>query len=178
MSLWTPPKVDRDLREQTQAHASEVTGMVERFRGILKHYTRELKAIDPYLELIFAPPNAEAPGLVPGRYHVMRHNPGAPPSLIPIQGPNGEFSEPTSQVFEQLKSTDLWNTAVGHERRRREEAAERASVRAKEREQAERAEEVKDRWNAATRTFVSMDRSKPWSQNAAGRRGAGGGRRG
>ena len=170
-ALWVPPRVSRDLQDRTQAHTAEVLGMVERFRGILDHFNRELKQIDPYLELIFAPPTAQAVGLKPGRYHLLRHNPGAPPSLIVIEDYAGNFVEPTSQIFERLRETDLWNNAVGHERRKREEAAERAQQRQKAREDEERREEIRDRLNAAFRTSVSMNNSNPWSQNARGARG-------
>lgn len=168
--LWVPPKVDRELQQKTQEHTAQVMAMVDRFRGILSYWTRELKQKDPDLEMIFAPPTATAAGLIPGRYHVMKHIPGAPPALLPITGPDGEFVEPTSQIMEKLAENDLQNIQAVDARRRAMEAEERARERDRERDAELRREELVERWKAATQTRVSMNRDAPWSQNVAGRR--------
>jgi hypothetical protein len=172
MSLWVPPKVRRELRDSTAAHTADVMAMVDRFKGFMDQYNRMLKEIDPHLELIFAKPNARAPGLVPGRYHVMRHIPGGPPTLLPVTGPNGEFVEPDSGVFEALARSDLWNDRQTQDQRRNREAAERARDRQRAHEAQERQSELAERWAAVSRAQVSMNRSAPWSQNTSGRRGA------
>ena len=170
--MWVPPRVALELRNSTLQHKAEVDNMVERFAGILAYWTAELKKVDPYLEMIFAPPNANAVGLKPGRYHVMRHNPGAPPSLIPVETESGGFREPDSGVFEMLAKGDLWRDGAMDERRRLKERAEMARQRERELDDELRREEIVERWKAATQTRVSMNRSAPWSQNVAGRRGA------
>lgn len=191
MGLWTPPKVGNDLVEMRLREQAEINQMVDRFRSVLKRVNDELKAIDPYSEMVFVPPKPELEqyGCVPGRYHYVRHNPGAPPTMLPWQQTStgrfflgsepGLFAEPNSRFFEELKAMDMWNASVGHERRRKEELASQAAERQKRRELDEIKEEFRDRYNAAFRTSVSMNRSAPWTQNqsAASRRDARGRRR-
>jgi hypothetical protein len=174
--LWTPPKVDRGLADETRAFTADMERMLDRTRGILREFTRDLKAMDPDLELVFFDPDASGPGIVPGRYHVLRKDRfDGPPTLIPIVGPNGEFAEPDSGLFDYLRKIDLWNTAAARDRERAHDEARKAAERAREREQEERHEELVERWKAATETRVSMNDASPWSQNRtpAGRRDAG-----
>jgi hypothetical protein len=160
------------LPDRTRQHEAEVLGMVERFRSVMGWFNRELREIDPDLELIFAPPNAKVAGLLPGRWHVMKHIPGSHPALLPYVGPGGEYLDPDSGIFEMLRAADLWNDRVTSDQRRRAELAESASRRQQEREAEARRDELRERWQAANRTFVSMSRDTPWSQNSSGRRGA------
>lgn len=71
---------------------------------------RELRSLDPYLRVVFITENAPmgVPGVVPGRWHVQRKNPGAPDSYLPILGPDGEYSEPSYKLIEDMKRNDLW----------------------------------------------------------------------
>lgn len=170
MSLWVPPKVSQELQQQTQAHQVELLEMVHR-KGVMDDFNRDLKRIDSYLELIWAPGNARAPGLIPNRYHVLRHNPGAPPTLLPIVGPDGEYVEPNSGVFDLLREQDMWSSEASYDRKRRERAAEDTEKRRKAREDEQRREELEERWKAATRTQVLLSPDVRWSQNASGRRG-------
>lgn len=169
---WVPPAVDRKLREESNVYTASVESMVERFRGVLGEFNPLLRDLDPYLELIFAPPNAEAAGLTPGRYHVMRHNPDAPPSLMVIEGPDGEFVEPTSRLLDELRAKDMWSPEAMRDRdeRKRQRAVAREAE--KQRETEDRQQEILERWLAVSRTFVSLDQSSPWTQNRAGRRAA------
>jgi hypothetical protein len=181
--LWVPPKVAPDLVDDRLREQAEISQMVDRFRGVLDRFNRELRAIDSYSELVFMPPKQSVAdvGAIPGRYHYVRHNPGAPPTLLPWQQTSegrfflgfgeGLFAEPNGLFFEELKKMDMWNASVGHERRKREELAQQAADRQKERERAEIREEFRDRYNAAFRTSVSMTSAAPWSQNVQGRRG-------
>jgi hypothetical protein len=165
--LWTPPKVDRELKESSRSYAASVEKMVDRFKSVLEDFNRDLKRMDPNLELVFFPPNAKAAGVIPGRYHLMRTLPDGPPSLVPITGPSGEFAEPDSGIFEWLRKSDMWSAAARRDRERANDEARKASERRKEQEAEERTAEIVERWKAATRTFVSMDRSNPWTQNAS-----------
>lgn len=171
MSIWLPPKVNRGLREKTSEYAASVESMVQRFKDKMDEFNRELYKLDPRLELIFVPPNADLVGAIPGRYHVLRTAPDAPPTLIPVTGPNGEFCEPDSGIFTWLAENDMWNDRAKHDRERMRRRAEESARRQKEREREEMREELVERWKAATETSISFNRSSPWSQNVAGARG-------
>jgi hypothetical protein len=62
----------------------------------------------------------------------------------------------------------LWNEQNMARLRSRHERAAQAAERHKIREREDRHEETKDRWNAATRTSVSMTNAAPWTQNTSG----------
>ena len=172
--LWVPPTATRKQVEQRSAYTASVESMVHRFQGVMNHLNPLLKEVDPHLELIFVPPNADrsVPGIVPGRYMVLRHNPGAPPSLMVVEGPNGEFIEPGSRLIDEMRSKDMWSPEAERDRKQRKARREYEQQKAKERETEARRAEIAERWAAVSRTFVSMDRSTPWTQNAHGRRGA------
>lgn len=103
--------------------------------------------------------------LKPHYYAVVRWNEGAPPSVMLVEGPNGEFEEPTSRLFEELKKQDLGDPSNRRRLMERSRRMQEARDRMLERENAERQAEIKERVDAATRTFVSMNRSTPWTQN-------------
>jgi hypothetical protein len=174
-SLWVPPTATKRQVEERNAYTASVESMVQRFRGVMNHLNPLLKEVDPHLELIFVPPNADptVPGIVPGRYMVMRHNPGAPPSLMVVEGPNGEFVEPGTRLVDEMREMDMWSPEAERDRKQRKARREYEAQKAKEREAEDRRNEIAERWAAVSRTFVSMDRSSPWSQNHAGRRGRG-----
>lgn len=169
MSIWLPPKVDDRLRRKTSEYTASVDSMVHRLKGKMDEFNRELYKIDPQLELIFVPPNADLVGAIPGRYHVLRTPPVGPPTLIPITGPNGEFCEPDSGLFTWLAENDMQNSRARHERERVQRQAEESARRQKAREDEERREELVDRFNAAFRTSVSFSDS-PWTQTAKAKR--------
>lgn len=168
--LWTPPSVTRELKDNTNKARAEMMQMVY-LKGVMDDFNRELRDIDPYLELALASEKILAGNpLKPGFWHIIRHNPGAPPSVMTIEGPNGEYVEPTSEVFRMLKEdNDMWNPASMHRKRKREEELDRAKERRKERERKERKDEMLERYAAATRTQVSM--VPGWSQNVKGKPG-------
>lgn len=174
--VWLPPTVSRELlaeREQFRAVLEDqaVRAKLIAVKGILDQFNYELQRIDPKLELIRAQESVPAGiPMKPGYYHLVRWNEGAPPSVWPVEGPNGEFEEPTSRVFEMLKHNDLWDPRNMRLMRQREALAEQAADRQKIRDRQERQEEIMERVAAATRTQVSMNRDTPWSQNASGRR--------
>ena len=170
--LWVPPQVDRKLREERNAYTASVEAMAQRVGSVIEEFTARLREIDPYLELIFSPPKENLPaGMVPGRYMCMRHNPGAPPSLMVIETEDGKFMEPGSKLLDDLRSRDMWSPQAVRAREEKKRARLAYEERQKEREREERRAEILERWAAVSRTFVSMDQSTPWSQNANGRRG-------
>lgn len=75
-----------------------------------QEFNRLLKEIDPRLGLVRAHERADAPGLIPGYWHVRRRNaPPAADTYMPITGPHGEFMEPHTGVLEELRYADLHN---------------------------------------------------------------------
>lgn len=100
---------------------------------LAKALTKELKRLDPYLEIVYigervsqVKPEDGAPGVVPGRWHVVRHNPETVDSYFPIMGLNGEFREPTFKLIEDMKEADLWRKGALQDLRDRQiKAADR-----------------------------------------------------
>lgn len=177
MSLWVPPRVSRELQASTDQYRNEVLNRA-RHRAVIDRFNPELRRVDPYLEMVwFDEDVTDVFGVMPARYHLLRNNPDAPPSLEPICGPGGEFMEPNSGLFEWLRRSDMWNASAREDRERAQREAERAAERAREREREDVEEEFRDRYNAAFRTSVSMSPDAAWSQSSKGRRGRAGYRR-
>jgi hypothetical protein len=174
--LYLPPSALRDLRLEREAQTLEFVETA-RQSAVCREFDPLLQRIDPLLSMVFcrepAPHAVVAAGARPGRYNVLResHN-GGPRSFMPIVGPNGEFVEPTSRVFETLKSMDSWNPAVQRERREREESIEKARAKREADELREANEDVLERYKAVSRAQVSMNTSVPWAQNWQGERAA------
>jgi hypothetical protein len=181
VGLWVPPKVSRELlaeREQYRADLddSAVREKILRVKGLLDEATYRLRAAfgDDLLEVVRAPGTVKIDSAMkPNYYVIIRWNEGAPPTVINIEGPNGEFVDLDGNIdaaVRMMHANDMRNPAV---RRSFTEAKERARVEAerqKVRDREERLEEMRDRLNAATRTSVSMNRDQPWTQNSSGRR--------
>jgi len=175
--LFVPPKVAYELQQETLRREAEGLRelQVEAKEKWRLEFEAELQRIDhrlfgPVWCPDPAPLDAVVMGAQPGRWHVGRWNEGAPATLLPIQGPNGEYMEPTSRVFEQLKAMDWWDDRVMRDKRKRERQMEEARIAREERERKEFDEEMYERYMAVSRTQVSMNRDTPWTQNAAGRK--------
>lgn len=167
--LWVPPAVQRDLVNRRMEYQAELFHMMQ-MKHTMDEFNELLQEIDPYLQLVKAEEVVKAGvPLRPGFWHVVRHNPGAPPSVMTIEGENGEYIEPTSRVFELLQKNDMWNSNSLKEENRKRRALQEAENRQKDRDRQARQEEMLERYNAATRTQVSM--IPGWSQNVSGKRG-------
>lgn len=167
--LWTPPMAQRELVERRLQYAAEMAHMYL-MKDTMDYFNKQLQEIDPYLQLVKAQEKVKAGNpLRPGFWHIIRHNPGAPPSVMTIEGENGEYIEPSSRIFELLQKNDMWNSNSLKEENRKRRKLEEAEQRQKERERESRQEEMLERWNAVSRAQVSM--LPGWSQNVAGRRG-------
>jgi hypothetical protein len=165
MAPWTPPAVTRQLADEAERDAATVH-LAKALRGQLDFWNRELRQIDDRLELVWFDENVDIVGVVPCRYHLIRRNdPPAPVSVIPITGPDGEFIEPNSALFDRLRAADLWNDEARRDRQKRHEELIRRKRRQQERETEERQEEILERYLAATRTQVSLNTDAPWTQN-------------
>lgn len=172
MTLWVPKATRAQIEDRLQFEQELRDRMVrqhlERVKGILDQFNYELKRIDPKLEMVRAGEDTHGTPLKPGYYHVVRWNDSAPPSVITIEGEHGEFVEPTSRVFERLALGDLWDPNNMRLLRQRERLAQQAAEKQKIADREERQAELVERWNAGTRTQISMNRETPWAQNHAG----------
>ena len=168
--IFLPPKVARELLEERQQFASDIDKVCHSDKTC-ETWTRELKRLDPLLRMVRAPEhNVLGLPLHAGCYHLIRDNVGAPPSVTPVLGPDGGFTEPPGKLLDELKGMDLWDTRVERMRERIQRAEAEREERQKLARRQEKVEEITERWDAATRTQISMNRDTPWSQNAAGAR--------
>lgn len=149
--------IPSEYLEETAVHAAEVEMMVT-LRDELDSYNKELKQIDPDLELVWAPETVTAPGLSPGRFHVLRRNPPpAPPLLLPLETEDGGFKEPGSWMYDWLRRQDLWNDAAQADRRKAEQELERQRDKRRAEEREEVAWEIDERLRVANRPSVLFD---------------------
>lgn len=170
--LWLPPRVSKEYRESTQRLHADLREQFW-FRGpVAAAWNPELQKLDPYLRLGQAKEGASHAGVIPGYWHLLRLNPSAPWSVMPLQGPQGEFVEPTSRMLETLRANDLQNARVVADRERADRLAELAREREQQNAHEERVGEMSERWRAVTETSVSMSDAAPWTQNTKGRRAA------
>lgn len=170
--LFLPPTVARELLDERARYEADVTRACHSDH-VCEQWNRELARLDPLLRMMRAP-ETEVVGtpLVPGHYHLIRINEGAPASVTPIRGPDGEFIYPPGRLLEQIKSMDLQDTRVERMRERTQRVLDERLERDKERLREERQREVLEKWWAASRTQVTTNTTVPWTQNHAGRRGA------
>src|SRR3954465_12073717 len=145
--IWVPQQSNRRLLEERRQFAAELAQMMY-VKGVMDEFNKELREIDPYLELVQAKEKVLAGNpLKPGYWHIVRHNPGAPPTVMTIEGENGEYIEPSAEIFRKLKEdNDMWNPATAHRRRKREAQLEEAKERRKVREREDRQQELSERW--------------------------------
>ena len=180
MTLWKPPAVSTRLSEETQRREAEAGKALAYERKVkwVEDFNRDLENVWPGMRLVWcpdpAPVEAVAMGARPGRWGIlMPSKDGGPSSVKPIIGPDGCFVDPSvnaSAIFDSLREQDWWNPEVRRERERAQEEARRAAEKRKQQEREERDLEVLEQYLAGTRTFVSMNRDTPWTQNAQGRR--------
>jgi hypothetical protein len=142
------------MREQAQLvqELYDVTGKLE-------HFNRELYQIDRHLKVVMAKPNTTVQGLKPGYYHLVRIRPGHLAYIKPIQGPNGEWRDLDSSVFDLAAEDDLWNDRLQREKRQKQRRAEEARQRQLLRERQDRAREFDERLKHATSTQILVPKA-------------------
>ena len=163
------------LRETAQ-HNAEMVAMTA-LRDELEEWTRDLKQLDERLEMVWAPETVTAPGLEPGRFHILRHNdPPTPVTPLPLvrgcltgNPDDDSFIEPGSWVFDWLQKADLQNNRVQAERQRFKEEAERQRQKRRQAEREETAWEIDSRLRSVNDTSVWMG-GKNWKASTKGRR--------
>lgn len=147
MSLWLP---------EAEARRQEAVSVIDQVHGALEHFNRELRRIDPYLELVRADPRSTHRMLKPGYYHLVRTPPDSPPTVTIWEGPNGEFREPGSELFEWLRHADLWSDRTRRVREKRQRELKRMAEREKAHETEDRREEMYQRLRSKTRLSVAI----------------------
>jgi len=109
-ALWTPEQANAERNSVVEAHLRDQIAEGARLE-------QELKQLDPYLEVGFVGEGAPAyPGILPGRWHVIRRNPDGLDTFLPIAGPDGEYREPSFQMIDEMKRRDLWKRDAVKER--------------------------------------------------------------
>lgn len=151
-----PEHVLFDMEREAQADAQ-----IGRAQAIDK----EIKARYPNCELVWVGERADAPDLIPARWHIRRRarDQGYMDSYFPWVGDDGEYREPDMGIVTMLERGDLWKRNVVEEiRRKREEDRLRVEkLRAATREENidTFATHVKSRVNPG----VSFSSARPWT---------------
>ena len=142
------------LREQDQL-SHELYAIADK----LDHFNRELYKIDPWLTVVIAKPNTTVLGLKPNYYHLIRQRPGHPAWIKPVEGPNGEWRDLDSSLFDLVAEADLWNDRTQREMRQKQNRAEAARQRQRDREAQDRVTEFNERLKSATSTSISVSKA-------------------
>lgn len=132
--------------------------MVDATLEAIPYWNRLLKLIDDRLALVFASDEANAPGLLPGRWHVRRRNtPPAPDSYMPITLPDGGYRPMASDILDELRSRDLWRGDVANQIMVEKFERERLYAEKRDAEQkAQRVSDLADRIKSIDGVSVSM----------------------
>lgn len=178
MSMWTPPTVSRELLDERQKREAEALRAlrVEHQQKWVDDFNRDLERCWSGMRLVWcpdpAPVEAVAMGAQPGRWGIlMPSQTGGPGSVKALTGDDGEsYVEPGSWVFDMLRATDWWNPEVRRDRERVQRQLAEAKEKRKQQERRERDEEMADKWKKLTTASISMNTSRPWTQNLNGRR--------
>jgi len=180
VALWVPPKVHRELREETLAFNAATLGMFYFDGSVCDDWNPELKKLDPLLRLGKARDHAHAVGVIPGFYHLVRlpSDRGGPLWTQPLydtayhaQTGNYKYVEPSGEMLRILRERDMQNMQVIRARNRaiEEKAAQEEKAKANRLERL--ADEGYERWKAYTQVRIPFNTDSRWSQNVAGKRG-------
>ncbi len=169
--LYLPPHV---AAEENKRFFADITRNVTANDPVAQEWTQIVKQIHPDLWVVRAHNTVDADlPLRPGYYHVLKINPvDVAPVTVEAIHDDGAWCEPNGRVIQNLLMGDL------SQRRNRDRIAEQDRIvqEAVDKENRlrnqTRREELLERVKAATETRISMSGDVPWTQNAAGRRGA------
>lgn len=155
-SLYLPEAARSEIESDRAAIAAQYMTV----KGQLEHYNPMLKRIDPMLELVRAHDRtAEGSPMKAGYYHILRHAPGHPTTILPLEYDNGERREPGSWMFTYLEEQDMWNDRARRASRNRSERIRDAAARQREQESQERVADYNERWKSANSTQILVKRS-------------------
>ena len=158
-TLWVPESQQQRAAEAANAEQRQMLDELEHVAGKLEYYNQEVKKIDPHLRVVMAKPATTVEGLKPGYYHVVRLRPGHPAYIMPVEGPNGEWRDLDSGIFEQLAREDMWNDRALREQRQKARRAAAARDRQRERERQDRVAEINARLHSLDSTQILVPRS-------------------
>lgn len=172
--VWIPPTASRELVEERKRREAKAL-LLAHVTSVCEKFNEDLRRIDEGLQMVFIPDwmplDVVAAGARPGRYNLIREDhKGGPLTFIPIVGPDGEFVEPGSHIFDLLNANDWQNPRVIKHRKELQAKIADAKRKAEEEEMRRLDEEVIERYKAYTRTQVLMSPDVRWAQNSAGRR--------
>lgn len=143
--LWVPPsQIDAERDELIERRLADTPAGAA--------LERRLRKLDDNLRVVFVGERAEKRyDVIPGRWHVVRLNPGTVNSFFPIATPDGGYLEPSDQLIEEMKRADLWRPGALEElgKAREREATRRQAKSDRFREQLK--DEVRNSWRAAKR---------------------------
>ena len=174
MSLWVPPSVSRDLREETAEYNHATLAMFELNYGLAGKWNKPngpLRKFDPLMRVGKAYDNADGiQGVVPGFYHLIRINPGNEPIwCIPIHD-NGRYAEPSEELLQMMRNSDMQNPQVLRDKERMAIAEDKSKQREKLRKREEREGAMMEAWRNIYQPKVSFG-GKGWTNSVDGKRG-------
>lgn len=116
-----------------------------------RYWEKELKRIDPGLELVQASGSADDPELEPGVWYIRKRIPGQVDHYIPLTGPTGARRLPGAWMLEWLDASDLWNPRVHRDRKEAKRKLSEARQRAKKLRAEQRQDVMAEAVRAARR---------------------------
>ena len=154
-----PPSAQAEIERDHRELADNLFAVA----AVKADFDRDLRDIDPYLELLKAKDSTTVVGLKAGYWHLVRRQPGHPAYIKPLEwesGPDkGKPRDPGSWIFEAAMLDDLWNDRARKAHKKRLAAAERARERRRERESQDRIDEIGERIRSRNRTQILVRRS-------------------
>lgn len=137
--------------------------------GAMGRIDHDLKQIDRHLQLLYVDEETDTRGtpIKAGYFHVVRWNPDAPPTVIPIEDENGMPVEPGSRLFDRLRAGDIWDPRNQRRFADRQAKLKASREREKARETEARREELHERWNRANSTQIAFSDGKPMRLSSA-----------
>lgn len=123
----------------------------------LQDFDRQLKELDENSELVRAHEQADAPGMIPGYWHVRHTDPVTGwQAYIALKGPEGQFSEPHSGHLEMMREADLQRSGGFEDLMRRVDREEEEDRKRQLWTRGELSQEFAERYLNKTRPSVSM----------------------
>src|SRR5512144_2380087 len=109
-TMWVPPTAARELVEKRRRREAQALLFLQT-NAVCEQFNPELEKIDPGLVMVFIPEpmplDVVASGARPGCYNIVYEGrKGGPLSFLPIVGPDGEYVDPTYQIFDKIRAMD------------------------------------------------------------------------
>lgn len=137
----------------------------------LQWFDRQLKELDPHLELVKASEHVGAPGIEPGFWHVRRTDPVTRwQQYMPLRAHDGRFSEPHSGHLERLRANDLQRPGAFDELKRKWDREDEDRAKELAWTRGEYKQEFLERYKNLSSPSVSFaDTAKGWRNRARNR---------